>query len=326
MKTKRFLWFIVAAAVFAATGYAAVRGAARIQDVTAETLSLFQQEEQSSFPAVPFLAQISVEGTIAADSASLGMPGGYSHEFTLDNIRQLAADPDNVGILLYINSPGGTINAADELYLELMDYKEQTGRPIYCYFGDTACSGGYYVAMAADQIWANRNSLCVNIGVYISTYNFAGLLEKLGVEQVVFRSSENKGIGLPGAEWTQEQRDIYQSIVDVYYQQFLEVVSAGRDMTPEEVQQRDDGREMVAVQALEAGFVDGIGRYGDYQAQVLEELGDTVILYTVSAPESSLINLLDLFSSHIPQSDSQVWQEFMDEHSGMVVMAYAGNG
>ena len=304
MKTKRFLWFIVAAAVFAATGYAAVRGAARIQDVTAETLSLFQQEEQSSFPAVPFLAQISVEGTIAADSASLGMPGGYSHEFTLDNIRQLAADPDNVGILLYINSPGGTINAADELYLELMDYKEQTGRPIYCYFGDTACSGGYYVAMAADQIWANRNSLCVNIGVYISTYNFAGLLEKLGVEQVVFRSSENKGIGLPGAEWTQEQRDIYQSIVDVYYQQFLEV----------------------AVQALEAGFVDGIGRYGDYQAQVLEELGDTVILYTVSAPESSLINLLDLFSSHIPQSDSQVWQEFMDEHSGMVVMAYAGNG
>lgn len=123
-----------------------------------------------------------------------------------------------------------------------------------------------------------------------------------------------------------EQRDIIQSIVDVYYQQFLEVVSAGRDMTPEEVQQRDDGREMVAVQALEAGFVDGIGRYGDYQAQVLEELGDTVILYTVSAPESSLINLLDLFSSHIPQSDSQVWQEFMDEHSGMVVMAYAGNG
>ncbi|MBQ9408064.1 MAG: S49 family peptidase, partial [Clostridia bacterium] len=224
---------------------------------------------------------------------------------------------------LFVDSPGGEIKAADELYLKLMDYK-QTGRPIYCYFDSTACSGGYYVAMPADEIWADRNCICVNIGVYISTYNYAELMEKLGVEQVVFKSSENKGIGMGGVPWTEEQKAIYQSIVDEYYDQFLAVVAEGRNMTKEQVARNDDGREMLASQALRAGFIDGICRYEEYERRVLEEMG-TDVLFEPAAEESSLWELMQYFSSVMPRSDTQVMMDFAESHSGMVVMAYDEN-
>ena len=95
---------------------------------------------------------------------------------------------DEVDILYEYPWEFGEMKAGDDLYLKLMDYKA-TGRPIYCSFDSLACSGGYYVAMASDEICANRNCMCVNIGVYISTYNMTGLFEKLGVEQVTFKSS-----------------------------------------------------------------------------------------------------------------------------------------
>jgi len=233
------------------------------------------------------------------------------------------ADENNVGLFLYINSPGGEMNASDTLYYKLMDYKTETGRPIYCYFDDYACSGGYYVAMPADEIYANRNSMCVNIGVYISTYNFSGLFEKAGVEEVVFRSSPNKGIGMPGSPWTEEQKEIYQSIVDLHYQQFLEVVAEGRGMTTDEVKRRDDGREMLAVQALEAGFIDGICRLEEYEQMVLANFSEDTVIYEPYVEPDFMDELLGYLDSRLPKSDSQVWMDFAEKKSGMVVMAYA---
>ena len=327
MSKKQFLYLVLAVVLFAATGILSVsinRGAVReAEALTEQAQSIFSPRESES-PDSPYVALVDVSGTIVSSSGTT-LPGeGFDLEDTVSFIEDLAEDENNVGMLLYINSPGGEMGAADALYYALMDYKEDTGRPIYCYFDDTACSGGYYVAMPADEICANRNCLCVNIGVYISTYNFSGLMEKYGVEQVNIKSSENKGIGMAGTPWTDEQRAIYQSIVDIYYDQFLEVVAEGRGMTKEQVRERDDGREMLAVQALEAGFIDSIGRWDEYKSDVLSRFDEGTVLYEPEDTYSVFEEFLYSLRSFMPSPESKEISRLIDAHSGMVVMAYEG--
>ena len=336
MNKKQFLWFLLAAAVFVAAGFAGVNSAlsareqaASLAEQAAEYAGLFgggaAADKGFDFPQSAYMARVDVSGTIAdaGTGVSLSGGGGYDHQAVLDYVDALSEDENNLGILLFIDSPGGEIKAGDELYLKLMDYKKATGRPIYCYFDDTACSGGYYVAMASDEICADRNCICVNIGVYISTYNFSGLYEKLGVEQIAFKSRENKGIGMSGLPWTEEQKEIYQSIVDLYYDQFLEIVAQGRHMTKDQVRALDDGREMLAAQALEAGFIDSIGRWQDYKEDVLSRMG-TDILYEYTPREDMLQGFLKYFSSALPRSDTQALLDFAQGHDRFVVMAYGG--
>lgn len=329
MKKKEIIALFVAAAIFISTGLLGVRSAQRLNESRREalsSLSLFDQLVEKQAAATPqgkYLEQLDICGSIMYG-------GGINDDCVdvqglIDEIYLLAVDENNVGLLLYIDSPGGTMDAADDLYFALMDYKAATGRPIYCYFNATACSGGYYVAMPADEICANRNCLCVNIGVYIATYSFAGLYEKLGVEQVAIKSGENKGIGLEGQSWTEEQLSIYQSIVDESYEQFLSVVAEGRGMSVEEVRRRDDGREMTARQALEKGFIDGIERYDIYSRAVLDALGEDVELWEYSGEVSWLDTLAEYFRQFRTQSDTELMQDFAKAHEGMKVMAYAGN-
>ena len=330
MNKKQFMWFLLAMVIFVVTGFAGVNSALSARERSVElaekAAGMFSgmSEGKLDLPSEPYVAKVPVEGTIADTDSSVGLQGGgYDHEGLLKYIDSLIKDENNVGMLLYIDSPGGEIKAGDELYLKLMDYKEATGRPIWCYFDGTACSGGYYVAMASDEICADRNCICVNIGVYISTYNLSKLFDKYGIEQVNFKSSENKGIGMMGVPWTDEQKEIYQSIVDEYYAQFLEIVAKGRNMTVDQVRRLDDGREMLASQALKAGFIDSIDRYENYEKKVLAAAG-TENLYEPAAAPLNWQDLLQQFTSSLPKSDTQAVMEFAETHSDIVVMAYAG--
>ena len=330
MNKKQFMWFLLAMVIFVVTGFAGVNSALSARERSVElaekAAGMFSgmSEGKLNLPSEPYVAKVPVEGTIADTDSSVGLQGGgYDHEGLLKYIDSLIKDENNVGMLLYIDSPGGEIKAGDELYLKLMDYKEATGRPIWCYFDGTACSGGYYVAMASDEICADRNCICVNIGVYISTYNLSKLFDKYGIEQVNFKSSENKGIGMMGVPWTDEQKEIYQSIVDEYYAQFLEIVAKGQNMTVDQVRRLDDGREMLASQALKAGFIDSIDRYENYEKKVLAAAG-TEKLYEPAAAPLNWQDLLQQFTSALPKSDTQAVMEFAETHSDIVVMAYAG--
>lgn len=333
MDKKRFLWFLLAAAVFVAAGAAGVNSAVRAREASAQyaeqAASLFSgiadaTENHPELPSEEYIARVDVDGTIMSGGGTPVTGGtGYNHDALLNYVDALIHDDYNQGILLYIDSPGGEMKASDELYLKLMDYKKATGRPIWCFFDGTACSGGYYVAMASDEICADRNCICVNIGVYISTYNMSGLFEKLGVEQIAFKSHENKGIGMTGLPWTDEQKEIYQTMVDLMYDQFLDVVAEGRNMTKEQVKEKDDGREMLACQALEAGFIDSIGRYEEYKDSVLERAGVSR-LYEYKEARAPWEALFDYFYSAMPRSDTQALLDFARDNSGFVVMAYAG--
>ena len=335
MSKRQWIWLIVAIAVFALAGIASVAmntwRSTSIANAYSSLDSLYggitDMEQNAAFPDEPFLAELDIEGTIMESSGVTSyMNEGFDLDYILDYIDRLAECENNAGIVLYVDSGGGQVKASDEVYLKLLDYKAATGRPIYAYFDGMACSGAYYIAMAADNIWANRNCVCVNIGVYMSTYNLKGLFDKYGVEEIMIRSSENKGIGSLGQEWTDEQRAIYQSIIDLWYDQFVGIVAEGRGMTKDQVKMLDDGREMLALQALEAGFIDGICRWEEYKDYLEENTG--MPLYKEELPlnpfQQMLRTIYDRLESLVPRSEAEIIRDFMRDNEGITVMAYAG--
>jgi len=238
-------------------------------------------------PDMPYIGTIYVEGTIGSNNTDyFGMPIGYQHEWTLEQIDKLMDDANNKGILLYVDSPGGGVYESDELYLKIKDYQEMTGRPVYAYFGSMAASGGYYVSAPADQIIANRNCWTGSIGVTIGTlFDFSQLLENYGVKSETITSGANKAMGSSFDELTQEQRAIFQSLIDEAYFQFAGIVAEEREMDIETVKKIADGRIYTAKQALENGLVDQIATFeeakeGMKAAYNLEDVDIVDIEYT----------------------------------------------
>lgn len=219
----------------------------------------------------PYIGVLFVEGTIQSSSAA-GSRGTYQHDWLMTRIEDLMKDSNNKGLMIYVNSPGGSVYQTDELYLQLKEYKTRTKRPIYFYFGETAASGGYYIASAGDYICADRNTLTGSIGVYMGpVYSAEKLLEKLGVEADVIKSGRNKAMGSGFEDLTEEQRAIYQSVVDEMFGRFVWVVAEGRGMSVERVRQIADGRVYTAAQAKDNGLIDEICSYEDAVQRMQQE-------------------------------------------------------
>lgn len=212
-------------------------------------LSAFSGTSQEMRP-VSAIDIVYVIGTIQEGDAS------YNHNWTLDYIDELMNEDSNRGILLYVNSPGGGIYESDELYLKLKQYKEKTNRPVYAYMAQTAASGGLYVCMAADKIYANRMTMTGSIGVIMSLTDTTGLQELIGIKEEHITSGKNKAMGNP---LTDEQREILQSLIDESYNIFVDVVAENRNLTTEEVKELADGRVYSPEQAKSLGLIDEIG-------------------------------------------------------------------
>jgi protease-4 len=221
----------------------------------------------------PYIATIYVEGSIiAGQSDTFGIPIGYQHNWTLGKIDELMADDNNRGLILFVDSPGGGVYESDELYLKLKEYKELTQRPVYAVMGSMAASGGYYISAAADKIVANRNTWTGSIGVTIGTlYDISELLEKYGVKTVTITAGSNKAMGSSVEPLTDEQKQIFQSLVDEAYDQFTGIVSNERGIDLEAVKALADGRIYTAKQAYDLGLVDMIGTLHEALNDMTEE-------------------------------------------------------
>ena len=186
----------------------------------------------------------------------------------------LAADDDDVvGLLLRINSPGGTASASETLYHEVERWKGETGKPVAAYFQGLAASGGYYVAMAADHITAHPATVTGSIGAIMFGVNLSGLMEKVGVADQTFTSDEFKDAGSPLRAMRPEEREQIQSVVDDLAARFREVVEKGRPkLDSDDVARLADGRIYSAPQALEAGLIDAIGHLEDAVATLEQRL------------------------------------------------------
>lgn len=236
-----------------------------------------RSNEGFSSPGEPYMARLYVVGEISsAEDPYTSSYESYHHFWTLDTIDELINDDRNKALMLYVDTPGGGVFESDELYLKIEEYKAETGRPVYIYMSSLAASGGYYISAPADKIYANRNTWTGSIGVIIGTFfDVSGFLETHGIKAEDITSGANKGMGSYFAPMTEEQRGIYQSLVDEAYSQFVGIVATGRGMTVEEVKAVADGRILSANQALEAGLIDQVVLKEEEATDAMaSELGD----------------------------------------------------
>lgn len=184
-----------------------------------------------------------------------------------------AEDDENIrAVLVRINSPGGSVSASEIIYHELKAFRVRRKIPMYVLMLDLAASGGYYAAMAADRVYAIPTTATGSIGVVVPMINFAGLMNRFGVKDTTVKSGPHKDMLSPFREPTEDDRVIAQSIVDDYYQQFVDRIQGARPgMSREEILKAADGRIYTARQALDLKLIDGI-RHIDEVVSELEQV------------------------------------------------------
>ena len=200
-----------------------------------------------------------------------------------EELLQASEDQHIKAVILRINSPGGTVTASDILHHEIQEFKEKYNIPVIASILDLGTSGGYYLATAADRIIAHPSTITGSIGVIMVSINAEGLLQKIGVTPRTITSGPNKAMGSPFHTMTDEERAIFQGVIDSMYEQFVAVVKAGRpNLNEQEIRRLADGRIYTASQALDAGLIDTIGYMEDAVALAKKQANldeATVITY-----------------------------------------------
>ncbi|NKN32076.1 S49 family peptidase [Marichromatium bheemlicum] len=239
----------------------------------------------------PHAALIDIDGVIAADTEA-------SADRVVRALRK-AFDNDQVeGVILRINSPGGSPVQAgyinDEIGRLKVEYREAhdgDDLPVYAVAADLCASGGYYVAVGADAIYADKASLVGSIGVRIGSFGLDRLLADLGIERRLLTAGANKGILDPFSPLPESQRVFIQGVLDTLHQQFIEVVKTGRGDRLQGGDELFSGLFWSGEQALELGLIDGLASAGTVAR---EQLGtEAVVDYTQKR------DLLDSFAERL---------------------------
>ena len=182
-----------------------------------------------------------------------------------DLVRELKSHRENPtvrAVVMRINSPGGVVAPTQELHDAVLRLR-QAGKPVVASLGSVAASGGYYVAVACDQIYANPGTLTGSIGVIMQLANVEQLMKKVGVDYVVVKAGQFKDIGNFSRAMTPEERRVMQTLLDDVHGQFIGAVATGRKLAREEVVRFADGRVFSGVQAKELKMVDTLGGLED---------------------------------------------------------------
>ena len=223
--------------------------------------------KKSSIGIVP------IYGPIYQETGSSFMEKGSQQ--IADRIKKFAKDKNIKGILLDINSPGGSVGAVQEIYSTILKAKAETKKPFVAHFGEVSASGGYYIASACDKIISKPGTITGSIGVIFSIGNIEGLFKKIGIKTDVIKSGKYKDIASMTREMTKDEKEILQSMIDDSYNSFLDAVSQGRKIPKEKLKDIADGRVFTGNQALKVGLVDKIGDFQDAidEAGIMAGLG-----------------------------------------------------
>jgi protease-4 len=218
-------------------------------------------------------ALISLEGTIQAR-------GGVGADRVIESLQQAFADKGTQGVILKINSPGGSAVQAGIIYDEIQRLRaKHPNTPIYTVIEDTCASGGYYVAAATDRIYVDKASLVGSIGVLMNSFGFTGTMDKLGVERRLYTAGENKGFLDPFSPVDPKQKAHVEGLLGDIHQQFIDAVKKGRGTRLKS----DDptifsGLIWTGARSVELGLADALGSV-DYVAREVVK-AETVVDYT----------------------------------------------
>ena len=203
-----------------------------------------------------------------------------SSKDTIQQFKRYEENEDVKALVLRIDSPGGTVVAAQEIYAEIQKLREN--KVVLASMGNVAASGGYYVASATEEIVANPGTLTGSIGVISEYPNIEQLMKKVGLRSEVMKSGRFKDLGNPTREMTEEERQLLQDLIDNIHGQFIRDVALGRGRTVEEIEPLADGRVFTGEQAKENGLVDRLGNFQDALDRAAELAGiegKPVIIY-----------------------------------------------
>ena len=178
-----------------------------------------------------------------------------------DIVQQLSDyrhNPQVRGVILRIDSPGGAVAPAQEIYSEILKLRANN-KTVYASMGTVAASGGYYIACAADYVLANPGTLTGSISAVMALNNIEELTKKVGVKPNIIKSGKFKDLGSPLRAITPEEQILLQNVVNDVHEQFVDAIAKGRGLPLSEVRRVADGRIMTGQQALKLNLIDGVG-------------------------------------------------------------------
>jgi protease-4 len=226
--------------------------------------SAFNYTKSEAEPVGTHTALVEISGTIEAEgrgSAAAVIPA-------LD--KAFAAD-DSLGVILKINSPGGSPVQAGMINDEIVRLRKQyPKKPLYVVVEEMCASGGYYIAAAADKIYVNKASIVGSIGVLMDGFGFTGLMDKVGVERRLLTAGENKGFLDPFSAQNPKQKEYAQQMLNEIHQQFIDVVRKGRGQRLKETPETFSGLFWTGSKAVEMGLADGFGTVDSVARDVIK--------------------------------------------------------
>lgn len=229
------------------------------------------------------IVRLSGEITTTIDDSFLGYnPFAINPRSVHRLVMQLMEMDDVQAVLLVVNSPGGSVAAAEEVYQQINLLANS--KPTYAYFEEVAASGGYYIALPSQKIMASVPTLTGSIGVIAYDPDISGLMEKVGVNLNTYQSGALKDLGSPTRSATDLEREIFDSIIDDSYQLFIDRIEANRPLERDRIIELADGRIYSGKQAQENGLIDEISTFNGSIGIVAAELGleqPTVVEYSI---------------------------------------------
>lgn len=299
----------------------------------------YLSERKVALPSVLGVNQVGViiaSGTIYDGEESAGNIGG---DTIARLIRQAKLDEDIKALVLKVNSPGGSATASEVIRAELLEFKS-SGKPLVVSMGGVAASGGYWIATAADEIWASEATITGSIGIFSIYPTFKETINNLGIYvDGVGTSSQSGAYGL-GVELPESTQRALQLNVERGYERFLDIVSESRNMTREEVDDVGQGRVWSANDAFEQGLVDSIGDLENaieaaanlagieqYRTQqittplsttelFMQGIADNINISSWIGPATNITNNISIFSSPL----NHLYQQISEDLKQLLLM------
>lgn len=226
----------------------------------------------STVAAGKHTALVELDGVLSSD-------GQASADDIVEALRNAYDDRNTAGVVLRVNSPGGSPVQAGIIHDEILRLRALHPKtPLYAVVDDICASGGYYVAVAADRIYVDKASVVGSIGVLIESFGFTGTMEKLGVERRLLTAGENKGFLDPFSPLPESQRAYAKEMIEQIHAQFIDVVRKGRGERLKETPELFSGRVWTGQRSIELGLADATGTLDSVARDVIG--AETVVDYS----------------------------------------------
>lgn len=216
-----------------------------------------------------------------------------------EQLKMYGDDPRVKAILLRMDTPGGGVAASQEIADQVKWLRTEKGKKVVISMGSVGASGGYYIACAADKIYANPGTITGSIGVIAEWVNYGNLLKWAQMQPEVIKSGEFKDVGSPTREISPKEREYLQHLINQMYEQFVSAVAEGRkeQLTRDQIKVLSDGRVYTGEEAFREKLIDGLGNYDAVLKATAELVGIRGEPQVVTPPKPKRGSILDLLTA-----------------------------